>query len=117
MEFFDYCPLEGKKFQLVGRVMGFSLAQASTGIGYYSICVILMGLVEDSPQTRATGISLKLEWFGEIHICKNRCSGTESFQDIKGLLTLAVPLNGSSSSCLHFHLKLAQSGFMLPVQI
>ena len=75
--------------------MGFSLAQASTGIGYYSICAILMGLVEDSYQPRATGISVKLEWFGEICKCKNRCSGTESFHVIEGLLTLAVPLDGS----------------------
>ena len=47
MEFFDYCPLEGDKFQLVHYVMGFSLAQASSGTGYYSICAILVGLVED----------------------------------------------------------------------
>ena len=45
MECFDYCPLEGKKFQLVGRIVGISLAQAPTGIGYYSIFAILMGLV------------------------------------------------------------------------
>ena len=95
MEFFDYHPLEGEKFQLVCRVMGFSLVQASTGIGYYSICAILMGLVEDSSQTRATGISVRLEWFSEIHICMNRSSGTESLQVIEDLLTLAVPLNGS----------------------
>ena len=77
MELFNYHPLEGKKFQLVHWVMGFSLAQASTGIGYYSICAILVGLVEDCSQTRTTGISVKLEWFGEICMCKNRCHGTE----------------------------------------
>ena len=95
MEFFHYCPLEGEKFQLVCMVMGFSLAQASTGIGYYSVCAILMGLVENNSQIRATGISVKLEWFGEICICKNRCSGTEPLQFIEGLSALAVPLDGS----------------------
>ena len=83
MEFLNYHPLEGKKFQLVCRVMGFSLTQASTGIDYYSICAILMGLVEDSSQTRAAGISVKLEQFGEIPICKDRCSGTESLQFVE----------------------------------
>ena len=95
MEFFDYHQREGEKFQLVCWVMGFSLAQASTGIDYYSICVILTDLVEDSSQTRTTDISVKLEQFGEICICKNRCSGTEPLQFIEGLLTLAVPLDGS----------------------
>ena len=95
MEFFDYHSLEDKKFQLVDGVMGLSLAQASTGIGYYSICAILMGLVEDSSQTRATGISVKFEQFGEICVCKSRCSGTECLQVIEGLLTLAVTLDGS----------------------
>ena len=96
MEFFNYHPLEGKKFQLACRVMGFSLVQAPTGIGYYSICAILMGLVKDSSQTRATGISVKLEWFGEICICKNRWySGTESLKFIQGLFTLAASLDGS----------------------
>ena len=77
MEFLNYHLLGEKKFQLVHWVMGFSLAQASTGIGYYSIYAILVGLVKDSSQTRPTGISVKLEWFGEICICKNRCHGTE----------------------------------------
>ena len=45
--FFDYCPLEGQKFQLVCWVVGLSLAQVSTGISYYSIHAILMGLVEN----------------------------------------------------------------------
>ena len=76
-------------------VMGFSLAQASFGIGYHSICAILVGLVEDCSQTRTTGINVKLEWLGEICICKNRYHGTESLQFIKGLLTPAVPLDGS----------------------
>ena len=95
MEFLDHCPLEGKKLQLVCQVMGFSLAQASTGIGYYCFSAILSGLVEDSSQTSATSISVELEWLGEICICQNRCCGTESLQVIKGLLTLAVPLDGS----------------------
>ena len=75
--------------------MAFSLAQDSTGIGYYSVCAILMGVVEDSSQTRATGISVKLEQFCEICTCKNRCSGTQPLQFIEGLLVLAVPLDGS----------------------
>ena len=95
MEFFNYHTLEGEKFQLVCWAMGFSLAQASTGIGFYSICAILVGLVKDYSETRTTGISVKLEWFGEICICKNRYHGTESLQVIEGLLTPTVPLDSS----------------------
>ena len=68
MEFFDYHPLEGEKFQLVCRVVGLSLAQAPTGIGYYSICAILTGLVENSSQTRPMGISVELEMSDEVCI-------------------------------------------------
>ena len=95
VEFLDHCPLEGEKLQLVCWVMGFSLVQASTGIGYNCFSAILSCLVEDSSQTSATGISMKLEWLRKIGICKNRCCGTECFQVIKGLLTPAVPPNGS----------------------
>ena len=49
MEFLDHCLLEGEKLQLVSWVVGFSLAQASTGKGYDSFGAILSGLVEDSP--------------------------------------------------------------------
>ena len=75
MELSNYLPLEGEKFQLVCWVVGLSLAQAPTGIGYNSICAILMGLMENSSQTRSTGISVELERLGEIHIGKNRCGG------------------------------------------
>ena len=61
MEHFEYHPFEGKKFQLMCRAMGFGLGQAPTSIGYYSICAILMGLVENSSQTRPTGISVEFE--------------------------------------------------------
>ena len=94
MEFLDHCPLEGEKLQPVCWVVGFSLAQVSTGIGYYCFGAILSGLIEDSSQTSATSISMKLEQPGEISICKNRCCGTESLQVIKGLLTPTVPLDG-----------------------
>ena len=95
MEFFDYHLLEGKKFWLVCRVVGLSLAQALNVIGYYSICAILMGLVENSSQTRPIGMSVELERSGEIHVGKNRHGGTQSLQVIKGLLAFTVPLNGS----------------------
>ena len=95
MEFLDHCPFEGEKLQLVCWVVGFSLAQASTGMGYYCFSAILSGLIEDSSHTSATIISMKLEWLGEVCICKNRCHGTESLQVIEGLLTPTVPLNGS----------------------
>ena len=44
---------QGQNFesQLVCWVMGLSLAQVSTGIGYHSICAILTGLVGNSSQT------------------------------------------------------------------
>ena len=93
--FFDYCPLEGEKLQIVCWVVGLSLAQASTDISYYSICAILTGLVENSSQTSPTGISVELEWSGEICIGKNRHGGTQSFQVIEGLLPSAILLDGS----------------------
>ena len=95
MEFLEHCPLEGKKFQLVCWVVGFSLAKASTGIGYHCFGAILLGLIEDSSQSSATSISMNLEWLGEVSICKNRCYGTESLQVIESLLTLTVPLDDS----------------------
>ena len=95
MEFLDHCPLEGKKLQLVCWVVGLGLAQASTGIGYYCFSAVLSGLIEDSSKTSAKSISMKLEWLGEVCICKNRCCGTESLQVIKSLLTPTVPHNGS----------------------
>ena len=95
MECFDYHPLEGEKFQLVYWVVGLSLAQAPTGLGYYSICAILMGLIENSYQTRPIDISVEPERLGKICIGKNRCSGTQSFQVIIGLLAFAAPLDGS----------------------
>ena len=76
-------------------VVGFSLAQGSTGIGYYCFGAILPSLIEDSPQTSATSVSMKLEWLSKISICKNGCHGMEFLQVIKGLLTPTVPLNGS----------------------
>ena len=95
MELFDYHPLEGEKFQLVWWVVGLSIGQATTGIGYYSICTIHMGLIGNSSQTRLTGISVELEWSGKICIGKNRCHGTQYFEVIKGLLAFAVLLDGS----------------------
>ena len=95
MEFLGHCPLEGKELQLVCWVVRFSLAQAYTGVGYYCFGAILLSLIENSSQTSATGISMKLEWLSEVSICKNRCHGTESLQVIKGLLTPTVPLDGS----------------------
>ena len=62
VEFLDHYPLEGKKLQLVSWVMGFSLVQAPTGIGYNCFGAILSCLVEDSSQTSVTSISMKLEW-------------------------------------------------------
>ena len=75
--------------------MGFGLGQAPTSIGYYCICAIFMGLVEDNSQARPTGISMELERLGEVHISKKRCGSTHSLQAIKGLLAPVVPLNGS----------------------
>ena len=76
VEIFNYHLPEGEKFQLVCQVVGLSLAEAPTAIGYYSVCAILMGLVENSSKTRPTGISVKLEGLCEFCIGKNRCSVT-----------------------------------------
>ena len=95
MEFFDYHPFEGEKFQLVCGVKGFSLGEAPTSIGYYCVCAIFVGLVENSSKSRPTSISVKLEMLGEICLSKKRYSGTQSLQVIEGLLAPVLPLNGS----------------------
>ena len=112
MEFFNYHPLKGEKFQLVHQIVGLSLAQVPTGIGYYSICAILVGLVENSSQTRMTGIHVELERSGEICVGKNRCHGLQSFQVIEGLL---APTEWLPFSCKHFHPKLTHAGVRLPL--
>ena len=95
-------------------MVGLSLAQAPTGIDYYSICAILMGLIENSPQTRPAGISVELERSDEIHIGKNRHGGTQSFQVIKGLLAPVVPLNSCLFLASIFTQKLTHAGVQLP---
>ena len=50
MAFLYHSPLEGEELQLVYWVVGFSLAQASTGIGYHCFGAILLSLIEDSPK-------------------------------------------------------------------
>ena len=61
VEFLNHCPLKGEKLQLVCWLVEFSLVQASTGVGYYCFSAVLLGLIEDSSQTSATSISMKLE--------------------------------------------------------
>ena len=95
MEHLDYSSLKGGKFQFIGWVMGFSLCQAPTSVGYACIHTILIGLVEESPQARPTSISMELKRPGEICIGKDRCSGAQSFQVIKGLLEPFAPPDGS----------------------
>ena len=95
MEFLNHCTTEGEKLQLVCWVVGFGLAQASTGIGYHCLGAALSSLIEDSPQTSPTSISMKLEWLSKIGIHKDRYLGKEFLQVVKGLLTSAVPLNCS----------------------
>ena len=41
VDFLDHCQLEGEKLQLVSWVMGLSLAQASTDIGYDSLSAVI----------------------------------------------------------------------------
>ena len=95
MEFFNYHSLEGKKFQLLCQVVGCSLSHTPTSIDYSYVCAIFVGLVENSSQARPTSISVDLERLGEIHISKNRCSGTQSLQVIKSLLVPVIPLDGN----------------------
>ena len=108
VEFLNYYPLEGKKFQLVCRVLGYSLGQAPTSIGYFHVCAILADLVEGSSQARPTGISVELERLCEVCIGKNRCSGTQSLQVIKGPLAPVVPLNGSLLASIFTQSQLMQ---------
>ena len=94
MELLNYNPPKGKKFQFTGGVMGFSLCQAPTRIGYDCIHSILMGLVEDIPQARPTSIGIELKMPGEICVGKDRHHGAQSFHVIKGQLAPVIPLDG-----------------------
>ena len=62
VEFLNHSPFKGEKLQFIGGVVGSSLCQTPTGIGYDSISPIIMSLIEDSSQTRPAGIS----WKGSI---------------------------------------------------
>ena len=117
MEFFNYCSLKGEKFQLVHRVVGLSLVQAPTGIGYYSICTILMSLVENSSQTRPTGISVELEGLREICIGKNRCGGTTVSSGHQRPVGIYCSTEWQPFSCQHSHPKLIHARVRLPVKI
>ena len=59
MEFLNYSPFKGEKFQFMGQVVGFCLCQAPTSIGYDCIHTILMALIEERPTS--IGVELK-EW-------------------------------------------------------
>ena len=95
MKLFNYSPLEGTKFQLVGGVMVFSLHQAPTSIGYDCIHTILAGLVEDGSQARPTSIGVEFKRLDEVCIGKDRHGGTQPFQIIKGLLAPVILPNDS----------------------
>ena len=61
MEFPNYSPFEGEKFQLVDRVVKFGLCQTPTGIGNDSIHTIITSLVQHSLQTRPASISIEFK--------------------------------------------------------
>ena len=111
MKLFNYCPFEGKKFQLVHRVMGSSLGQAPTSIGYDCIHDIFIGLVEDSSQARPTSIGVELKRLGEVCISKDRCSSTQPLQVIKCLLAPVIPPKWQPFSCQHSHPRKLIQGF------
>ena len=115
MELLNYSPLEGRKFQFMGWVVGFSLCEAPTSIGYDFICTILMGLIEDSPQARPTSISMEVKRTGEICIGKDRCSGAQSLEVVKGLLAPVTLPDDSLFTGQHSHLRSTQAGFRLLV--
>ena len=60
-EFLNLGPFKGKKFPFMGRLVGFSLCQTPTGIGYDSISPIITSLVENRSQARPTGVGMELE--------------------------------------------------------
>ena len=91
MKLFNHSPLEGKKFQVVGRVMGFSLCQAPTTVGYDCIHTILVGLVEHGSQAKPTSISVELKRLGEIHVSKDRHSGNSLFKSSKACWLPVIP--------------------------
>ena len=95
MELLNYSLVKGEKFQFMGWVVGFSLCQAATSVGYDCISTILMCLIEDSPQARPISISMELKRLDEIHIGKDRHSGAQSFQVVKGLLVPVAKPDGS----------------------
>ena len=83
MEFLNHSPLKGKKLQLMGGVVSLSLCLTPTGIGNGGIGSVIMSLVEDSPQTRLTSISVQFKRLGEIGIGKNGHHGAEMLQVIE----------------------------------
>ena len=83
MKFLYHSLCKGKKFQFMGRVVRFSLCQTPVGIGENGIHTIITSLVGHSPQTRPTGISMKLQWTGELCIGKNRGCGAQALKVIK----------------------------------
>ena len=91
MEFLDHGPLEGKKFQFVGRVVGFNLCQTPASIGNNGIHTVIMCLVEDSPQAIPASIGVELKRPHEISIGNNGCCGAQALQVIKGALAPVIP--------------------------
>ena len=95
MKFLNHSPLKGKKLQLIGGAVDFSLCQAPTGVGNDGIGPVIMSLIEYSAQTRPTSVCMQFKRPSKSSIGKNRCHGAQVPQLIKWLLAHVIP-NGCS---------------------
>ena len=90
MEFLDHGPLESGKLQLMGRVVGFSLCQAPTGVGFDSISPIIISLTENGPQPRPASVGMQFKRPRKIGIGKNGHCGAQAAQLTKHLLAPVI---------------------------
>ena len=89
MEFLNQGPFKGKKLQFMGGVVGLSLCQTPTGIGFESISPIIPSLIEARP----TSISMELERH-QIGIGKYRYHSAQTLQAAEWLLAPVIPGDG-----------------------
>ena len=94
MELLNHSPPKCNKLQFVGWQMDLSLDQTPADIGYDGISPIIMGLVEESPQTGPASIGVQLERLGKVSIGQNGCCSAQILPFIECLLAPVIPGDG-----------------------
>ena len=98
MELFNHSQLKGEKLQFKDGVVGFSLCQAPTGVGYENIRPSIISEIEDSPQTRPTSISMQFKRPRKNGIDKNG--------------TMVHRCFSSSNACWHLSFQMTVAFFL-----